>query len=95
MIGIFAGGGILIVVALFGSWLFKKEAMGGGDIKLLAAIGAFFGWQGALFTLIMASFVGAFFGIAVKVLKGYEKIYAVSIQASTLRMSSANGRSSA
>jgi len=74
LIGIFAGGGILILVAMFGSWLFKKEAMGGGDIKLLAAVGAFFGWQGALFTLVAGSFVGAFFGIAIKVLKGYDKI---------------------
>lgn len=54
-------------------WAFKlttgKEGMGFGDFKLLAALGAWFGWQALPLIIILSSFVGAFVGIALMVFK--------------------------
>lgn len=54
-------------------WLFKlttgKEGMGYGDFKLLAALGAWFGWQALPLIIILSSFVGAALGIALVVFK--------------------------
>ena len=35
----------VLAIALIGTWIFKKEAMGGGDVKLMAGVGALVGWQ--------------------------------------------------
>ena len=54
-------------------WLFKlatgKEGMGYGDFKLLAAIGAWLGWQVLPLTILLSSLVGAVVGIALIVLR--------------------------
>jgi len=65
LIGIASGGGILLAIALAYHALTKKEGMGGGDIKLLAMIGAVIGWKGVLFTVFIASVTGALVGILV------------------------------
>ena len=62
LIGLAVGWGGLWLIAIAGRWAFKKEAMGFGDVKLLGAIGTFFGWQGVLFTLIISSFLGSIAG---------------------------------
>jgi len=65
LIGILAGGGSLFLVAWTYSLITKKEGMGGGDIKLLAMIGAAIGWKGVLFTIFVASAVGTLSGLLV------------------------------
>lgn len=58
LIGIILGGGLLYLIATLYALLRKKEGMGGGDIKLLGMIGAFMGWQGVLFTVMVSSLSG-------------------------------------
>ncbi len=63
-LGMTAGGGSLLCVGYMGEIIFrKKETMGGGDIKLMAFMGAFWGWQSALLGIVFASFLGAVAGI--------------------------------
>ena len=53
LLGGAVGFGLLWLVAIAGEWMFKQEAMGGGDIKMMAMVGAFLGWQGTLLTIFM------------------------------------------
>lgn len=62
-IGILAGGGILYGIAMAYYLLTGREGMGGGDIKLLAMIGAFLGWQSLLFVVFASSLTGSVVGI--------------------------------
>ncbi len=74
LLGIIIGGGIIYLTGfLFDLVYFKllkkppiqgeTESMGGGDVKLLAMIGAFLGWQRAIIVFFMAPFFGAIVGI--------------------------------
>ena len=63
LIGILAGGGSLYAVAIGYQLLTGRDGMGGGDIKLLAMIGALIGWQGILFTIFMSSISGTLIGL--------------------------------
>ena len=63
IIGILVGGGSLLIVAWVYNLLTKKEGMGGGDIKLLAMIGAFIGWKGVLLTIFLSSAIGTVSGL--------------------------------
>lgn len=64
LLGIIIGGGILWVLAWISPYLFGKEGMGGGDIKLLAMIGAFLGWKPALLTIMIGSLTGSLIGLS-------------------------------
>ncbi len=66
VMGVLIGGGSIYAMGILGDFLFKKESMGGGDIKLLAMIGAFMGWKMAILTFFIAPFFGAVFGIIEK-----------------------------
>lgn len=63
LIGLAFGGGILYLIAFGYHLITGQEGMGGGDIKLLAMIGAFLGWKGVLLTLLLSSFTGAITGV--------------------------------
>lgn len=63
LIGLFAGGGLLYAIALLYYVLRKQDGMGGGDIKLLAMIGAFLGWQSLPFIIFTSSVAGSIIGI--------------------------------
>lgn len=65
ILGVLLGGGILYTVAWTYQFFAHKEGMGGGDIKLLAMIGAFVGWKGVLVTLFIGSIVGTLAGGAI------------------------------
>ncbi len=67
LLGILIGGGSIYAMGMLGDFLFKKESMGGGDVKLLAMAGSFLGWQMAILAFFIAPFFGAVLGIIVKI----------------------------
>lgn len=52
--------------------ILPREAMGLGDVKFMAAIGAFLGWQGAVFSLMASSFIGSLVGVVLIVMRKRE-----------------------
>jgi leader peptidase (prepilin peptidase)/N-methyltransferase len=58
LLGLLVGGTFFYLIALV-----SKGGMGGGDIKLIATIGAFLGWQGALFTIFSGALLGSLVGV--------------------------------
>lgn len=73
VLGVMVGGGILWVLAWLSPYLFGKEGMGGGDIKLLAMIGAFLGWKPAVLTVLIGSLMGSITGIGLMMFKMMKK----------------------
>lgn len=77
ILGVLAGGGVLLSVA----WLYKtfrgQDGMGGGDIKLLAMIGAFLGWQSIFVTLFVGSVIGSIIGVVVMLYEGADSKLAI------------------
>jgi leader peptidase (prepilin peptidase) / N-methyltransferase len=62
--GILLGAGLLYGTGAAYYMVRHEEGLGMGDVKMLAMIGAFLGWRAVLLTLVLASFAGALFGIA-------------------------------
>ena len=77
LLGILIGGGSLYLVAACYELITKREGMGGGDIKLLAMLGAFLGWKSLLFIVLVSSLLGALVGITLMIWKGRDMKYAV------------------
>lgn len=61
--GLLLGGGLFYLIAWLSLLLLKKEGMGGGDIKLVAMIGALLGWQEVLLAIFSASVAGSVVGL--------------------------------
>ena len=57
----------MFLLGMAGELIFKKEALGGGDVKLMAMIGAFLGWKLVILTFFMAPFFGSIVGMYMKV----------------------------
>lgn len=74
VIGALVGGAAIYATGVFGKILFRKEAMGGGDVKLMAMIGAILGWKLVLFTYFIAPIFGATGGILLKIKDGRDTI---------------------
>lgn len=77
LIGLLIGGGVLFAVAFTYELITKREGMGGGDIKLLAMIGGFFGWKSLIFVLLFSSLAGAVVGVTIMILHKKDMKYAV------------------
>jgi leader peptidase (prepilin peptidase) / N-methyltransferase len=72
--GILAGGGTLFIAGIIGEFAFKRgEAMGGGDVKLMAVIGAAFGWKTAILTIMFGAVTGSVGGIMLVAFKKFSR----------------------
>ncbi len=63
ILGVLVGGGFLAIVGLGYEWIKKQEGLGGGDVKLAAMLGAFFGWKAIIFILLVSSILGSLIGL--------------------------------
>jgi leader peptidase (prepilin peptidase)/N-methyltransferase len=69
LLGILLGGGSLFLVAAVYQRLTGQEGMGGGDVKLLAMIGAFLGWKAVLPVIFLGSLAGSLVGVPLMLIK--------------------------
>jgi len=67
--GIFVSGGLIFLCGVFGKLVFRKDAMGFGDVKLMGMIGGFLGWKLGVATFFLAPFFGLLFGLPRLILK--------------------------
>jgi len=72
LIGLVLGGAPLYVIGLLWEKLRKVEAMGGGDVKFMAMVGAFLGWKGAFLTIMLGAISGSVVGVALIMLKKHQ-----------------------
>jgi leader peptidase (prepilin peptidase) / N-methyltransferase len=67
LLGVLAGGGVMFLMGFFGEMIFRREALGGGDVKLMAMVGAFLGWKLVIIAFFLAPFFGAGVGIFMRI----------------------------
>lgn len=62
-LGMILGAEIFIILTFLGNIVFKKETMGFGDVKLMGALGLFFGWRNIIAITILSFFIAAIFSL--------------------------------
>ncbi len=77
LLGALVGGGTLLGVSCLYRWATGVDGMGAGDIKLMAMVGLFVGWQGALFTIFIGAIGGTVVGLGLIAFKGRSRRAAV------------------
>jgi len=70
LLGGVVGAGMTYLVRVVGTWVYKKEAMGLGDVKFMGFLGAFLGWKGSFMTFLLGCLAGALFGIGHLLVRG-------------------------
>ena len=77
LLGILAGGGTLYLVAWGYQLIARKEGMGGGDIKFLAMIGAFLGWQAIPLVIFLSAALGSVIGLVMILIQKKSRYMAI------------------
>lgn len=75
--GLLIGGGVLFLIAFLYVAIRKREGMGMGDVKLLAMLGAFLGWEGVVFIMLVSSLIGTAAGLTLILRKKENLRYAL------------------
>lgn len=63
LLGVLTGAGLFLIIALIGGLIYGKEAMGFGDVKLMGALGLFFGWRLTIMITLISFLLGAVIGV--------------------------------
>jgi len=83
--GLVVGAGLICLVRLVSAWVLQMEAMGFGDVTLMAMIGSFLGWQPVVFVFMLAPLCGLIIGLATwLVFRKTEMPYGPYLSAATL-----------
>ena len=69
LLGMFVGGGIFLLITLIGGLIAGKEAMGFGDVKLMSALGLYFGFANIICITLLSFLIGAVFSILILIIK--------------------------
>ena len=69
LLGMLAGGGIFLLITLLGGLFYGKEAMGFGDVKLMGALGLYFGLSNIIIITLVSFLIGAILSIILLVTK--------------------------
>lgn len=78
LIGALVGFALFYLIAILGSLAFKREAMGGGDIKLAAMLGAFIGWYGIPVALFLGSVLALLYVLLLRAVRSTSTVREVS-----------------
>jgi leader peptidase (prepilin peptidase)/N-methyltransferase len=83
--GMLMGGGLIFLCSVLGKWIFRKDAMGFGDVKLMGMVGGIVGWKLAVAIFFVAPFFGLFMGVPALIFKKTHLIpYGPSLSLATL-----------